>query len=329
MGNFYINNPGRLKRKDSTIFFETERNGETVRKALPINTTDSIYIFSEVDINTKFLNLISQYDITLHIFNYYGFYSGSYIPRRKNISGVVLVEQVKYHLDPQSKQYLATCFIESAIFHILRNMRKRSVNIDFINEIENMLPRLFQTESVEQIMGVEGNVRQKYYQIFNQIIDNDDFYLKKRVKRPPDNPINALISFGNSLMYTTVLGEILKTQLDPAISFLHAPAEKRFSLSLDIAEIFKPFIVDPLIFSLIKKKTITIDDFDKNLNYTHLNLQGRNKFIEAYKDRLEKTITHRKLKRKVSYQTLIRHECYKIIRHLISDEVYKPFKAWW
>ncbi len=130
-------------------------------------------------------------------------------------------------------------------------------------------------------------------------------------------------------MYSTVLSEIYKTQLDPTISYLHEPSTSRFSLSLDISEIFKPLIIDPIIFSLINKKTLNKDDFDKNLNYTYISETGRKKFVKALNEKLNSTIKHRKLKRKVSYRYLIRLECYKLIKHLIGDELYKPFKAWW
>jgi CRISPR-associated protein Cas1 len=80
-------------------------------------------------------------------------------------------------------------------------------------------------------MGAEGRMRKIYYEAFNVILKNG-FEFQKREKRPPTDPINALISFGNSLMYTTVLGEIYKTQLDPTVSYLHEPSTKRFSLSL-------------------------------------------------------------------------------------------------
>jgi len=327
---FYINSNGRLKRKENTLYFETTENGETIKKALPVNDIDTIFVFGELDINTKALNYLSQYDIPIHFYNYYGFYSGSFLPRKKNVSGSLLVEQVKHYLDPEKRQYLAISFIEGAVFHILRNLKKNGVPPSSYEDIEkDLYPKIFETSSPEELMAIEGNIRDRYYSLFNEIIKNDDFYMEKREKRPPDNPINALISFGNSVMYNTVLTEIYRTQLDPTISYLHAPQEKRFSLSLDIAEIFKPFIVDPLIFNLIRKKKITLKDFDKDLNYTHLNENGRKKFLKAYEERLSKTITHRKLKRKVSYKQLIRLECYKLIKHLISDEDYKPFKAWW
>ncbi|RMA96976.1 type I-B CRISPR-associated endonuclease Cas1b [Hydrogenothermus marinus] len=327
---FYINSNGRIRRKENTLYFEREIDGEIEKKALPINDIDSIYIFGEININTKALNFLAQNDIPLHIFNYYGYYSGSFLPRKKNVSGSLIVEQVKHHIDNQKRQYLAISFIEGAVYHILRNLRKNGINKDDYQDIEKELfPKIFKTKTPEELMAIEGNIRDKYYQLFNKIIENENFYIEKRDKRPPSNPINALISFGNTLMYNTVLTEIYRTQLEPTISYLHSPQEKRFSLSLDLAEIFKPFIVDPIIFSLINNQVISLNDFDTDLNYAYLNEEGRKKFLKAYEEKLAKTIKHRKLKRKVSYKQLIRLECYKLIKHFIEDEDYKPFKAWW
>ncbi|WP_457642712.1 type I-B CRISPR-associated endonuclease Cas1b [Persephonella sp.] len=327
---FYINSNGRLKRKENTLYFETEKDGEIVKKVLPINDIDAIYVFGELDINTKALNYIAQYDIPIHFYNYYGFYSGSFLPRKKNVSGYLIVEQVKHYINKKKRQYLAVSFVEGAVFHILRNLRKNQIPEKEFEDVEkDLLPKIFETKTTEELMALEGNIRDRYYQLFNKIIKFEDFHLEKREKRPPDNPINALISFGNSIMYNTVLTEIYRTQLDPTVSYLHTPQEKRFSLSLDIAEIFKPFIVDPLIFSLVNTKQITLKDFDKDLNYAYLNENGRKKFLKAYEEKLAKTVKHRKLKRKVSYRQLIRLECYKLIKHLIGDEDYKPFKAWW
>ena len=327
---FYINSNGRLKRKENTLYFEVQQEGKPIKKALPINDIDAIYVFGELDINTKALNYLSQYDIPIHFYNYYGYYSGSFLPRKKNVSGSLLVEQVGHYLDENKRQYLAISFIEGAVFHILRNFKNNKIPEEKFEEIEkDLYPKIFETSTPAELMALEGNIRDRYYQLFNEIIKNEDFHMEKREKRPPSNPINALISFGNSIMYNTVLTEIYRTQLDPTISYLHSPQEKRFSLSLDLAEIFKPFIVDPLIFSLINTNKIAIKDFDKDLNFAYLNENGRKKFLKAYEERLNKTIRHRKLNRKVSYKQLIRLECYKLIKHLIGDEDYKPFKAWW
>lgn len=130
-------------------------------------------------------------------------------------------------------------------------------------------------------------------------------------------------------MYTAIISEIYKTVLDPTVSFLHEPSTKRFSLSLDIAEIFKPLVVDSLILTLLNNRRLQEKHFEKKDGGVLLNEDGRKRFLEAFDEKMKTTIKHRKLKRNVSYRYLIRLEAYKLIKHFIGDETYKPFKAWW
>ena len=118
--------------------------------------------------------------------------------------------------------------------------------------------------------------------------------------------VNTLISFLNSLVYTTVLSEIYKTQLDPTISFLHEPGVSRFSLSLDIAEVFKPIIADRLIFSLLNRNQIQDKHFTQGLEYLHLDENGSKIILSEYDKRLKQTINHKELNKEVSYRYLIR-----------------------
>ena len=177
-------------------------------------------------------------------------------------------------------------------------------------------------------MGIEGNIRSNYYFSWNLLIDQE-IKFEKRQKHPPTNPINALISFGNSLVYTSVLSEIFMTQLNPLISFLHEPGERRFSLSLDVAEIFKPLLTDRIIFSLLNKNQLQEKHFSKELNKCYLSEEGRKIYLKEFDEKLKTTIQHRQLKKSVSYRHLIRLECYKIIKHLMGEKEYKPFTIWW
>jgi len=99
-----------------------------------------------------------------------------------------------------------------------------------MNKIEAERERIGTANSVEELMGVEGRIRDQYYQSFNAIL-RSGFEFERRVKRPPDNMINCLISFGNSLAYTTTLSEIYHTQLNPTISFLHEPGEVELAVT--------------------------------------------------------------------------------------------------
>jgi len=323
--DYYIFSNGRIMRRENTIYFE---DGVNSRKALPIEDVDKIHLFGEIDLNSKLLNYISQYDILLNFYNYYGFYTGTFFPRKKNVSGFLLVRQAEHYSNLEKRIYIAKSFVDSAVFHILRNLRNYAGTEEFIEIIQSEKNNIYNAGKIDELMGVEGRIRKTYYDAFNHILKND-FFIEKRQKMPPTDPVNALISFGNSLMYTTVLGEIYKTQLEPTISYLHEPSTKRFSLSLDLAEIFKPLIVDPVIFRLVNNRMITKDDFDEEEGVCFLSEQGKKKFIKEFEEKLGTTITHRKLRRKVSYKTFIRLECYKLIKHLVDDEFYKPLKAWW
>jgi len=313
--SYYILKSGSLYREQNVIVFETNEG----KKFLPIENVKDIYLLGEVSLNTKLLNFLSQNEIILHVFNYYGYYSGSFFPREKYISGKLLVLQVEHYLDFEKRLFLAKKFIEGSIFNILRNLKE--VKSQKIEDIKEIFFELKNANDIEKIMNIEGRIREIYY--------NEFFEIEKRTRKPPLDPINALISFGNSLLYATIISEIYITQLNPTISYLHEPSERRFSFALDISEIFKPIIVDSIIKRVLNLNIINENDFLKELNYCYLNDEGKRKFIKEYEEKLKSTIKHRKLKRKVSYRMLIRLECYKIMKHLLGDEIYEPLKAWW
>ena len=177
-------------------------------------------------------------------------------------------------------------------------------------------------------MGIEGNIRKKYYEAWSVII-NQEIEFEKRVMHPPDNMINSLIFFVNSLIYSKTLTEIYHTQLNPTISYLHEPGSRRYSLCLDLSEIFKPLIGDRLIFSLLNKNQITENSFTRELNFLHLKKEASQLIVNELEKKLQATIMHKDLHRKVSYQYLIRLEAYKLIKHLIGEKEYEGFKMWW
>ena len=327
--NYYITKNGRLKRQDNTISLEFE-SGE--KKAIPIEDIEGIYLLSETDLNTKLLNFLAQQKIPLHVFNYYGYYSGSYYPREHLNSGFIIVNQVELYKNAEKRLGVAKEFIKSAAHNIICNLRyyknRKSGLEDYISDINEVIPKLDEAADISKLMAWEGHIRERYYDSFNAILDLEEEFTKRN-KRPPDNIMNALISFGNSLLYATTLGEIYHTQLNPTVSFLHEPGNRRFSLSLDISEIFKPIIVDHVIFKLINTKMLGERDFEKDVNSCYLSESGRKIFLREYDDRLNTTIKHRNLNRNVSYRHLIRLECYKLEKHISNIEDYKGFRAWW
>lgn len=401
--NYYVLSNGRIRREKNTVYIES---ADGVKTPLPVENIESLYLYGEVDLNTRLLNFLSKQHITLHVFNYYGFYSGSYYPRDYLHSGFLLVRQAEHYSTETKRVALAKEFVRASAHSLLRNIlyyeRRRgkpvaTVEVEPPGEVggdtpSTQIPTDAETEgaidaaqfaplsedadtdpfalpmsedaaddvqvaalsspdagaalskvrlameklsdaidgqtTVASLLGVEGKLRERYYAAWEHLLTGD-WAFSRRVRRPPDNEVNALISFGNGHLYTICLSELYRTQLTPTISFLHEPGVRRFSLALDLSEIFKPLIVDRAIFTLLNKGQLKPSHFDKDTEGCMLNDDGKKLFIGTLEARLATTIKHRRLGRSVSYRHLIRLECYKMIRHLTGLETYKAFRAWW
>lgn len=327
--SFYIFSKGEIFRKDNTLCFETEEG----KKYIPVEDTREIHLFGEVDFNKRLLEFVSQKEILLHMYNRYGYYIGTFYPREHLNSGYMILQQAKAYIEEEQRFALAAKFVEGAmrnIYQVQKYYQNRGKDMgDIPSKLENIAVALPGCQTVEQLMALEGNYREQYYQLFDRIIGQKHFVFEGRSRRPPLNRLNALISFGNSILYTIVLSEIYKTHLDPRIGYLHTTNFRRFSLNLDIAEIFKPILIDRLIFTLLGKKMIGAKDFEKRMDGIVLNERGRKTFLEELEKRMQATIQHRELGRAVSYRKLIRMEVYKIQKHVMGEKDYEPFVTRW
>lgn len=332
--SYYLFNPGRMSRKDNTLqFIATDENGnEQPAKYLPIEGIDNLYIFGSIDANSALYNLLGKENISVHFFDYYEHYTGSFMPKDYLLAGRMQIAQTKAYLDKSKRLNIAKKLVEGAAWNILKNLkyyqgRGKNVSSQLV-QIEALSASIVHAVDIPSLMGLEGNIHKYYYDAFDLIID--DFAMDGRVKRPPSNEINALVSFGNSLCYTECLDQVYHTQLNPTISFLHEPGYRRYSLCLDLAEIFKPILADRTIFTVLNKRQLKSDDFIIGSNGCILKDSGKKTFIAAFEERLKETIQHRTLKKNVSYKHLIRLECYKLSKYILGIEAeYKPFKAWW
>jgi CRISPR-associated protein Cas1 len=331
--SYYLFNPGRMSRKDNTLQFIPiiEDGSEGTTKYIPVETVDNLYAFGSLDANSALYNFLGKEQITVHFFDYYEHYTGSFMPKDYLLSGKMVIAQAETYQNPAKRTKLAKRIIEGAVANMLKNLkyynnREKDTSLQIVS-IEALQYSIGDAPDVESLMGIEGNIRIHYYAAFSTIINNYEMGL--RVRQPPSNELNAMISFVNSLCYTLCLDMIYHTQLNPTISFLHQPGERRYSLALDLAEIFKPVLADRLIFSLLNKKQVQESDFDTNLNKCLLKETGRKKVVKAWDEKLNETIKHRSLGRNVSYKHLVKLECYKLAKHILEIEEYSPFKAWW
>ncbi len=319
----YITSNGILSRKGNTLYYINKN----IKKALPINRINEINCYGRVTLKSGASSLLMKEGIPVNFFNKYGYYEGSLYPRIQLNSGLVVVKQAEHYINKEKRTYIAKEIVKGIKYNILKSLKyykSRGKKVGrYIEDIEN---ESLENKNVPQLRSSEGHMWNSYYQSFNKILKT--FKMEKREIRPPTTELNALISFGNSLLYVSTLSEIYHTYLHPSISFLHEPHERRFSLALDIADIYKPIITGRIIFKLVNTRTITKKDFNYDIG-VFLNDRGKHIFLKEYQKRMETTIKHPKLNRRVSYKYLLRLECYKLIKHLLGDKKYESFKSWW
>lgn len=328
---FYIFSNGRLCRRQNTVYLEKSSEERTPddapndegkpsdsqllgRVPLPIEQIEGLYCFGEIDINSKLITFLGQHGVPVFFYDYYGNFTATLYPRDYLLSGRLRVTQAKHYLQNLKRMHLARIFVDTAAYNILRVLKYYQTRLEepsativqnTIIWIEGLRLKIPQAVDVSALMGIEGNIREAYYGRWGEILGAsvmEKFPFEKRERNPPSNEMNALISFGNSMCYAATLRQIYRTALDPTISYLHEPGERRFSLALDLSEIFKPLLVDRAIFRLLKTGVIQPKHFEKRLGGVFLKDSGRKLFVEHWDERMRQTIQHRTLNRKVSYE---------------------------
>lgn len=326
--NYHIFSDGRLERHDDTVRLVS---GEDT-SYLPINNAEAIFLHGQIDFNTRLVSFLNDHGVALHVFGWKDYYAGSVMPNRGQTSGQTIVRQVQAYEDETQRLNIAREIVAGSIHNMRSNVSYYNARghdlTEVITTLDDRRDRLTSTKSIEETMGVEAGARRAYYTLFDRILP-DEFVFNGRKYNPPDNEVNSLVSFANSLVYASVVSAIRATALDPTISYLHEPGDRRYSLALDIADLFKPVLADRVLFRLVNRNQITTAEFETELNACLLTETGRKTVGKSFEETLDRTVEHPTLNRKVSYQYLLRIEAYKLKKHILTGESYDSFKRWW
>ncbi len=327
--NYHVFSDGRVERHEDTLRVVTE-DGE--KKPFPVENTEAVFLHGQLDYNTRLVSFLDDHGVAAHVFGWNDYYAGSIVPSRGQTSGQTLVEQVRAYDDVDHRRRLAAAFVSGSIHNMRTNVTyydgRRGELGDIRQELNATRDRVDEADSVSELLGVEATARRAYYRAFDTILP-DRFQMDGRSYNPPPNEVNSLISYGNALVYANCVSAIRATALDPAVSYLHEPGERRYSLSLDIADLFKPLLADRVTFRVLNRSQIGRDDFRDELDKCLLTEDGRQTYTKEFEETLEETVDHPRLNRKVSYKHLLRLEAYKLKKHLLAGESYEPFERWW
>jgi len=325
----FLLNRGKIYRKDNNLKFiklDDEDNQISTPISLKIESIDEIYILNKIYLDSETLAFIANKNVLIHFFNSNQTFKGNFFPNTTNSiskSSFVFIKQLEAFKN-EKRLIIAKEITKGHIHNAIFNLKKYKIEHD-LNQ-QTLFESIDKSQSINELMGVEGSFQKRYYQNFNQIIKNQrSFKFTTRSKRPPLDKLNSFISYLNTRIYNICLAEIYKTQLDPRISYLHEPNDKSVALHLDIAEIFKPIIADNLIFSMLNYQEITTKSFDVKNGLIRFKQEDLQKLEKRVILKLYETVEINN--KKYTFRELIRREANQIKKYLVENIIYSSFKA--
>jgi CRISP-associated protein Cas1 len=302
METLYICGEADISRDENTILIKTHG----AKKRVPIEAIRHIVVMSDGTLTTKFLALSGRAGVRVSVFDYYGWFAGAFEPVANTGSGEVKIRQARLILDPTRRMAVAREIIRGTLFNIMEGLRyyayRGAEDLKLaIQEIRGYEASLARATDPETLMGFEGIARRVYYEAWGKVDARLAF--APRIKRPPNNR-----------------HEISKTHLDVTLSVLHAPSSARSSLALDLAEPFKPVVVDRQIFAIVRKNILADGWFDEKGGVCMLTETGRRSVVERFATTIDSASSSG------SIQNAMRWEALKLQRHVMDIDEYTAYR---
>lgn len=321
MDTLYLLRGTEIKRDQNTLVVITE---DRKKRRVPVETLRHIVVLNATRLNSEVMTFLGKHEVRLSFLDYYGNFSGSLEPVKQHHSGSVHLAQAKLILNETKRRSMASCILDAGANNMLRNLKYYLYrgNAELAAPIQGLEQQLTRgkAETIEGLMGQEGNFRQAYYAAWGKIAP--ELTIVKRTRRPPADRINSLISFCNGMVYSACAQAIAQTHLDPTLSFIHAPTQARNSLALDLSEVFKPLIADRMIFTLINKHMLDDGSFnEEEPGVCLLSKYGRERVLNEFRERMDNAA----VAGETGWRRVILKEAFAIEAHLLELTEYEPF----
>ena len=311
---------------------------KVVAARYPLHTLSAIITFSYSGASPALMGACAQRGISLSFCSP----RGKFLARVTGESnGNVLLRRTQYRIadDPVQSCVLARNMIfgkiHNARWSIQRTRRDHSLRVDdarlgeVSEQLKDVLPQVLCQEDLDSLRGLEGAAATAYFGVFDQLILGNKavFHFTTRSRRPPMDPVNALLSFAYSLLSHDCASALESAGLDSYVGFLHRDRPGRSSLALDLMEELRPCIADRFVLSCINNRIFQKSDFDYRENgAVFLNEKGRRTFLQRWQERKKDTLTHPFLGEKIPWGLVPYLKAMLLARHLRGDlEAYPPF----
>lgn len=326
----YVDTPGAyLKKKDGRILLTKDKE---MIKDIPLNAVDQVVLIGRVNISTPLLQELVKRSIPVHFGTTYGNYLGWLNPVLSKNS-LLRLAQARIVDDNAKSLELAKAFIKGKLANMRtflmrynRSLHNEELKV-VIDQLNKIIKKVERATDKQEILGYEGNGSKEYFKVIDKLLKNDvDFYFMGRNRRPPRDPINAMLSYGYSLLTKEIINELMRVGLDPYLGFFHSNIYGRPALALDLMEEFRTIIVDSAVLTAINTGMIGRDDFELSFERCQMSEKGRKALFQAYRNRINEEITHPIFGYKLSYRRIIELQARFLAKVLTKEiDTYQPF----
>ena len=308
----------RLNRHENALVVTSDSR----RKTIPLNGVKHVVCMGNGSITIPLLKDMGRRGIRFTVLDAGGRFLGAFEPEEESPSGRVRVGQAQLFLDEIARLAIARAIVGAQIKSmrglLQRYRRNGTMGLDpSLEGLQSAIDIADGATSIEVLMGAEGHARAFLHDAFRRI--SPDAKLARRVRRPPPDPVNCLMSFFNMLLYSACANELAKTHLDRSVSFLHSPGTGRRSLSIDMAETFRPILSDALLLSIFRRRQIDESWLNRNPGVCLLSEKGRIKATQRFWSRIEER--HGNL----TLRQAIHRQCLSLVREALGVGQFRPF----
>lgn len=308
----------RLNRHENALVITSS----TGRKSIPIRGIKHVVCMGNGSITIPLLKNMARNGIRFTLMDAGGRFLGSFEPEKERPSGRVRIGQASLFLDKARRLAIGRSIVMAQIRSmrgLLQRYRRNGVNglEESLAGLESALEIAKKVTTIDALMGAEGHARAYLHDSFGKIAPSAE--LVRRMRRPPPDPVNCLMSFFNMLLYSACASELAKTHLDRSIAFLHSPGTGRLSLSLDMAETFRPILSDALLLSVFRRQQLDDSWLDTHPGICLLSEKGRIKTTQRFWTRIEERHGTGTIRQAIYRQ------CMSLEREALGVGQFKPF----
>lgn len=333
--------------------------GKRERKmSVPLLKIEEVVVLGDITITTAALSSLLQAKVQITYLTTHGRYLGNLSPQLSKNS-ILRLAQHAAHVDASRRYALAQRFVLGKLRNmrtILQRYQRSNPDVSLAEQIENLKRCIHAAEQAQfdnsaiehheidageeqtekavdrmnglgSLLGCEGAGSAAYFHVFERLIKCDwPHGFQKRVRRPPTDPVNAMLGYGYVILTSQVASNLLAVGFDPYIGYLHASRYGKPALALDLMEEFRPIIVDSVVLTLLNNRQLEAKDFTQELNSYQLTDAAKRLFLQKFEERMQEVITHPSFNYKVSYRRCIELQGRLLGKYLTGEIAqYTPF----